>query len=62
MFLKDLCTFRIHVHFGREENVVEDSITKIGNTIEENQVDKKGVGDPSALHPLKIPGAVLESL
>ena len=31
-----LSTFPRHMHIGKEENAVEDSVTKIDNTIEEN--------------------------
>jgi hypothetical protein len=33
---RQLSTYPQHIHFGKEENVIEDSITKIDNTIEEN--------------------------
>ncbi len=33
---RHLSTYPGHMHIGKEENVVEDSITKIDNTIEEN--------------------------
>ncbi|NJD52481.1 MAG: hypothetical protein FIB07_06380 [Candidatus Methanoperedens sp.] len=33
---RKLSTFPRHMHIGKEENVVEDSITEIDNTIEEN--------------------------
>ena len=33
---RQLSTYPRHMHIGKEENVVEDSLTKIDNTIEEN--------------------------
>lgn len=33
---RQLSTYPQHMHFGKEENVVEDSITNIDNTVEEN--------------------------
>ena len=33
---RQLSTFPRHIHIGKEENVVEDSITEMDNTIEEN--------------------------
>lgn len=31
-----LSTYPRHMHLGKEENVVEDSVTRVNNTIEEN--------------------------
>ncbi|CAG0983647.1 hypothetical protein METP3_02229 [Methanosarcinales archaeon] len=33
---RKLSTFPRHMHIGKKENVVEDSVTEIDNTIEEN--------------------------
>jgi len=33
---RKLSTYPQHMHLGKEENVVEDNITKIDNTIDEN--------------------------
>jgi hypothetical protein len=33
---RKLSTFPRHMHNGNEDNVVEDSVTRIDNTIEEN--------------------------
>ena len=33
---RNLSTFPRHMHIGKEDYVVEDSVTKIDNTIEEN--------------------------
>lgn len=33
---RQLSTFPRHMHIGNEDNVVEDSVTEIDNTIEEN--------------------------
>lgn len=33
---RNISTYPQHIHMGKEENVVEDPITKIDNTIDEN--------------------------
>ncbi len=33
---RQLSTYPRHMHLGKEENVVEDSVTRVNNTIEEN--------------------------
>ena len=33
---RQVSTYPRHMHIGKEENVVEDSVTEIGNTMEEN--------------------------
>ena len=33
---RNVSTYPRHMHIGKEENVVDDSITRVGNTIEEN--------------------------
>jgi hypothetical protein len=33
---RQLSTYPRHMHIGKEENVVEDSVTRVNNTIEEN--------------------------
>lgn len=35
---RNLSTYPRHMHAGTEENVVEDTVTKINNTIEENVI------------------------
>jgi len=33
---RQVSTYPRHMHIGKEENVVKDSVTEIGNTVEEN--------------------------
>ncbi len=33
---RQVSTYPRHMHIGKEDNVVEDSVTEIGNTVEEN--------------------------